>query len=140
MNCTHIIALTFPQFLQELKNNWLNKNWEAIMHIQFLRMVQGCDQLFQDYMVALLMQNSLLMGMTSHLSNTKLHHQLEAGLELCLSQKIKNDTVITALDADDFTDWSVKVKCINDALRAEMVHFKELQPVIVKCPNVNNRL
>ena len=103
-NRTRIIALTFPQFLQELKDNWLDKNWEAITWIQLLRMVQGRDQPFRDYMVALLAQNSLLMGTTSHLSNAKLHHQLEVGLELCLSQKIKNDTVIAALDADDFTN------------------------------------
>ena len=109
-----------------LADNWLNNNWEAIMCIQLLHMVQGCDQLFQDYMVALLMQNSLLMGTTSHLSNEKLCHQLEAGLELHLSQKIKNDTVIATLDADDFTDWSVEVKHIDDALCAEMVHFIEI--------------
>ena len=126
MNHTCIIALTFPQFLQELKDNWLNKNWEAITCIQLLHMVQGRDQPFQDYMVVLLLQNSLLMGTTSHLSNAKLCHQLEVGLELCLSQKIKNDTVIAALDADDFTNWSVKVKCINDALCAETIHFKEI--------------
>ena len=47
------------------------------------------------------------MGMTSHLSNAKLRHQLKAGLELHLSQKVENDTVIAALDADDFTDWNV---------------------------------
>ena len=41
-NRAHIIALTFPQFLQELKDNWLNKNQEAITHIQLLHMVQGC--------------------------------------------------------------------------------------------------
>ena len=94
------------------------------MCIQLLHMVQGCDQPFQDYMVALLAQNSLLMGMTSHLSNAKLHHQLEVGLELHLSQKIENDTVIAALDADNFMDWSVKVKHVNDALHTETVHFE----------------
>ena len=126
MNCARIIALTFPQFLQELKDNWLNKNWEAITHIQLLCMVQGRDQPFRDYMVVLLVQNTLLMRTTSHLSNAKLHHQLEVGLELCLSQKIENDTVIAALDADNFTDWSVEVKRFDDALRAETVHFKEI--------------
>ena len=77
-------------------------------------------------MVALLAQNSLLMGTTSHLSNAKLRHQLEAGLELRLSQKIENDTVIAVLDADDFTNWNVEVKRIDDALRAETVHFEEI--------------
>ena len=125
-NCAHIITLTFPQFLQELKDNWLDKNWEVIMRIQLLCMVQGRNQPFRDYMVALLAQNSLLMGTTSHLSNAKLHHQLEAGLELHLSQKIENDTVIAVLDADGFTNWSVEVKCIDDALCAETVHFEEI--------------
>ena len=72
-NCALIITPTFPEFLQELKDYWLDKNWEAVAHIQLLCMVQGQDQPFQDYMVALLAQNSLLMGTTS-LSNTKLHH------------------------------------------------------------------
>ena len=89
-------------------------------------MVQGQDQPFQDYVVALLAQNSLLMGTTSHLSNAKLHHQLEAGLELHLLEKIKSDTVIAALDTNDFTDWNVEVKRVNDALHVETLHFKEI--------------
>ena len=72
-------------------------------------MVQGGqDQPFQDHLVTLLAQNSLLMGTTSHLSNAKLRHQLEAGLELCLLQKIESNTVIAALDADDFTNGTLK--------------------------------
>ena len=50
------------------------------------------------------------MGTTSHLSNTKLCHQLKAGLELHLLQRIESDTVIAALDANDFTNWNVEVK------------------------------
>ena len=96
------------------------------MQVQLLCMVQGWDQPFQDYVIAVLAQNSLLMGTTSHLSNAKLHHQLKAGLELRLSQKIENDTVIAALNADDFTDWNVEVKCVDDALHAETLHFKEI--------------
>ena len=121
-----IIALTFPEFLKELKDNWLNKNWEATTHVQLLHMVQGQDQPFRDYVIAVLAQNSLLMGTTSHLSNAKLCHQLEAGLELCLLQKIENNTVIAALNANDFTDWNVEVKCVSDALRAETLHFEEI--------------
>ena len=67
-------------------------------------------------MVALVAQNSLLMGTTSHLSNAKLCHQLEVGLELHLSQKIENYTVNATLDTDDFMDWSVKVKHVNDTV------------------------
>ena len=89
-------------------------------------MVQGQNQPFRDYVIVVLAQNSLLMGTTSHLSNAKLCHQLEAGLELHLSQKIENDTVIAALDADDFTDWNVEVKRVDDALHAETLHFEEI--------------
>ena len=89
-------------------------------------MVQGWDQPFHDYLVVLLAKNSLLMGTTSHLSNAKIHHQLEAGLELCLLQKIESDTVIAALDADNFTNWNVEVKHVDDALRAETLHFEEI--------------
>ena len=45
-NRAHIIALTFPEFLKELKDNWLNKNWEATMRVQLLHMVQSQDQPF----------------------------------------------------------------------------------------------
>lgn len=124
-NCACIITLTFPKFMQEHKDNWLNKNWEVTTHVQLLCMVQGCNQPFHDHLVTLLAQNSLLMGTTSHLSNAKLHHQLEASLELHLSQKVENDTVIAALNTDDFTDWNVKVKCVDNALHTETVHFEE---------------
>ena len=77
-------------------------------------------------MVTLLAQNSLLMGTTSHLSNAMLCHQLEAGLELHLSQKVESNTIIATLDADNFMDWNIEVKCINDALWAETVHLKEI--------------
>ena len=71
-------------------------------------MVQNHNQSFHDYLVSLLAQNSLLMGMTSHLSNVKHHHQLKAGLELHLSQKVENDTVIAALDPDNLVDWNIE--------------------------------
>ena len=77
-------------------------------------MVQGCDQPFCDYLITLLAQNFLLMG------------RLKANLELHLSQKVENDTVIAALNADDFTNLNVEVKCVNDALCAETVHFEEI--------------
>ena len=86
------------------------------MWVQLLHMVQDQDQPFQDYVVALLAQNSLLMGTTSHLSNTKLH----------LLQKIEHDTVIAALNTNDFTDWNVEVKHVNNALCAETLHFEEI--------------
>ena len=48
-NCACIVALMFPEFLKELKDNWLDKNWKAVMHIQLLHIGQGHDQSFQDY-------------------------------------------------------------------------------------------
>ena len=125
-NHAHIITLTFPKFLKELRDNWLNKNWEATMRVQLLHMVQGQDQPFRDYVITLLAQNSLLMGTTSHLSNAKLHHQLEAGLELHLSQKIESNTVIAALNTNDFTGWNIEVKHVDDALCVETLHFEEI--------------
>ena len=121
-----IITLMFPEFIKELKDNWLDKNWEAVMQVQLLRMVQNRNQSFHDYLVSLLVQNSLLMGTTSHLSNAKLHHQLEAGLELRLSQKVQNDTIIAALDPDNLVNWNIEVKCVDDALHAETLHFEEI--------------
>ena len=125
-NCACIVTLNFPQFLRDLKDNWLDKNWEVTTCIQLLHIVQAFNQLFQDYMVAMLVQNSLLMGTTSHLSNAKLCHQLEAGLKLHLSQKVKSNTIIAALNADDFTDWNAEVKRVDEALCAETVHFEEI--------------
>ena len=46
-----IIALTFPEFMKEIKDNWLDKNWEAMAWVQLLHMVQGQDQPFHDYHV-----------------------------------------------------------------------------------------
>ena len=88
-------------------------------------MVQGCNQPFCVILSPCLLRIPF-SWVICHISNAQLHHQLEAVLELCLFQKVESDTIIAALHADNFTDWSVEVTHVDDALCAETLHFKEI--------------
>src|ERR1700683_4469026 len=108
----HIIALSFDMFMMEFRQNYLVEDWEEDTLHELLSMSQGSST-FWDYAVAVQSKNSLLHGMTSHLPDDKLRHQLGAGMEVRLSKKVSSEKVNKTLD---FRKWLNKVKRCDDVL------------------------
>jgi hypothetical protein len=79
--CECLIVLPFDTFMTDFHQNYLAEDWEEDTLCKVLSMSQGTSS-FWDYAVAVQYKNSLLCGMTSHLPDDKLCHQLGAGMEV----------------------------------------------------------
>ncbi|KIM72659.1 hypothetical protein PILCRDRAFT_15917 [Piloderma croceum F 1598] len=113
---------TFPDFIAEFKKNYLNDRWESEMCCELLAMTQGPES-FWDYAIVVQAKNSLLLGVESHLTDDKLCHHLEAGMEdrlarKCDSEKLENVVL--------FKDWFEEVKLVDEALCADLAVFKTI--------------
>ena len=99
--------------MKEFKKGYLDDDWEENTRREVLGMSQATNT-FWDYAVSLQSKNSLLRGTPSHLSDEQICHQLEAGMENCLSKKIGGEKVNKILD---FRKWLNEVKRYDDLLR-----------------------
>lgn len=115
INRAHIQALTFPNFMKEFRIAFLDEDWEGKCCCELLTMTQGRDA-FKDYLCRLQTKNALLMNMTSHLDESKLRHQLEAGLEEVLDVRVK---LLKSNKIVPFKDWTDEVKHIDKLISAE---------------------
>ena len=116
----HLIALSFDAFMTDFHQNYLAEDWEEDTLHELLSMSQGASS-FWDYAVAVQSKNSLLHGMTSHLPDDKLRHQLGAGMEVRLSKKVSSEKVNKTLD---FRKWLNEVKRCDDVLRTEREEYE----------------
>jgi len=106
-------ALSFDDFMKELRNKWLLNDWEQDIR----RRVLGTKQsgTFWEWAIKMRSLNTLLHGTTTHLDDTALLNQLKANLEpwlshACDDERIKEDTL---------DKWLDKVKIIDEKKRRE---------------------
>ncbi|KAJ7782430.1 hypothetical protein DFH07DRAFT_949235 [Mycena maculata] len=71
--CKRLIALTLPDFLKEVKEKFLDDDWETQVRTDILLMRQTADQSFDEFATS-------LIGHTSLLADTQIRLHLEAGM------------------------------------------------------------
>jgi hypothetical protein len=118
----HICALTFSDFMQEFRHNYLDDDWEETTRHELFSMTQG-SSVFWDFAISVQSKNSLLSGTTSHLKEDKLHHQLEAAMEECLSKRCVTEK---ANKIEEFKPWLNEVKHINACSELNRNYCQEL--------------
>jgi len=106
-------ALSFDDFMKELRNKWLPNDWEQDIR----RRVLGTKQsgAFWEWAVKMRSLNTLLRGTTTHLDDAALLNQLEANLEPWLSRACDDERV----KEDTLDKWLDKVKIIDEKKRRE---------------------
>ena len=117
-----LIALSFDKFMVEFRDNYLAEDWEEDTLREVLSMTQG-NSSFWDFAVAIQNKNSLLRDTTSHLADDKLHHQINAGMEIRLSKKVSSEKVNKVIS---FRKWLSEVKRCDDVLRAEREEYERI--------------
>jgi hypothetical protein len=115
-----LIALSFNVFMMDFHQNYLAEDWEEDTLRKLLSMSQGTNS-FWDYAVAVQSKNALLRGMTSHLPDDKLHHQIGAGMEVCLSKKVSSEKLNKILD---FHIWLNEFKQCDNVLHTEREEYE----------------
>ena len=101
-----LVNLSFNDFMDEFRTNYLAEDWEEDTLREILSMTQG-NHTFWDYAIALQSKNSLLRGTTSHLTDDKLRHQLGAGMETRLAKKVSTEKLNKVVE---FRKWLNEVR------------------------------
>ena len=109
-----LIVLSFDVFMTDFCQNYSVEDWEEDTLHKLLSMSQGTSS-FWDYAVAVQSKNSLLRGMTLHLPDDKLCHQLRVGMEVQLL-KVSSEKLNKILD---FQKWLNEVKQCDDVLHTK---------------------
>jgi hypothetical protein len=116
-----IDALKFDEYMIEMRANWLKMGWEGKVRKKILSSHQGSLS-FWDWQVSMQVQNSLLRGTPSHLSETQLRNQLEVNLNdnlaaICDDGKVHNEA--------NFRKWLAEVRRFDEKRQHEKAEWLE---------------
>ncbi|KAF8176500.1 hypothetical protein BJ912DRAFT_930713 [Pholiota molesta] len=118
-----LIALSYKDFMAEVRANYLPADWEETVRTQILGMRMSKDVKFWDWAQEMRALNIVLRNTDSHLSETALRNQLEAALEpnlrsYCFREKLNKKTVLK--------DWVLAVKDADEKLKDDRKRSREI--------------
>ena len=99
--------------MAELRTNYLPSDWVEMIHAELLGMHMTRTQMFWDWAQDMRALNIVLRGTTSHLDDTALRNQLEAGLEPGLPSECARDDVHKIMV---LKNWIECVKKVDERL------------------------
>jgi hypothetical protein len=106
VNCEHFLELLFTDFMTEFRAGYLPEDWEEIMRIELLAMMQN-NMSFWDFAIQVQAKNSLLRGTPSYLDKESLHHRIELGMAQKLTLRCRLEK---SSKMEVFKDWLTEVK------------------------------
>jgi len=106
-------ALSFEDFMKEVRNQWLANDWEQDVCRKVLGMKQSGS--FWEWAMKMRSWNTLLWGTSAHLDDAGLLNQLEANLEPWLSRACDDERIKEA----DLDKWLDKVKIVDEKKHRE---------------------
>ena len=104
----------------KLKLNYLDSRWEVNTRCETLAMVQGKGT-FWMFSVNIQKKNLLLLRTPSHLPNEKIHRQLKANMDECLSKRC-NTAKLELIT--DFKKWELVVHHLDEEMWEELKTFE----------------
>ena len=119
-DCDCLVNLSFNDFMDEFRTNYLAEDWEEYTICEILSMTQE-NNTFWDYAITLQSKNSLLRGTTLHLLDDKLCHQLSVGMETRLSKKVSTEKVNKVVE---FCKWLNEVQQCDKGLCGEREEYE----------------
>jgi hypothetical protein len=115
-----INALTFENFLKEMRTKWLKKGWQKDIRRRVLGTKQN-GEAFWDWAVRMRGLNALLRDTPSHLSDAILQSQLDANFDATLCTACDEDEVG---DIADFEEWLAAVKEVDERVKRDRLQAK----------------
>jgi hypothetical protein len=119
----HILTLSFNKFMTELRKNFLPSDWVETVRMSLLGMRMSKNTRFWDFAQDVHTLNIVLRGTTSHMDNSMLRNQLEAGLEPSLQAECsrKGLCAITTLK-----DWIECIKKVDERLTFDRKQYRDI--------------
>ena len=139
-DCDRLLLLSYKDFMDELRSNYLPADWEDNVHTQILTIKMDKNVKFWDWCQEIRALNIILHGMDSHFLEATLHNQLEAALKpslrlYCVHEKLGKITVLK--------DWVTAVKEADEKLKDDRkcsreIFREESALHAAKCPTLAN--
>ncbi|KII87828.1 hypothetical protein PLICRDRAFT_73864, partial [Plicaturopsis crispa FD-325 SS-3] len=122
-----IIALTFEQFLAEVRVKCLPEDWEYDVRSAILSSRQGAST-FEDWYIKMSSENALLVGTECHIDDGILRHHLEA---CCHEDTAHECKEVKAYKILDFSKWiNEVVRCDKKRMRVAEQHQKVVDTAV----------
>ncbi|KIJ05142.1 hypothetical protein PAXINDRAFT_53754, partial [Paxillus involutus ATCC 200175] len=114
-------ALSFTDFIAEVRNCWLPSDWAALTRQKMLSSMQG-SRPFQEWAVEIQSQNAILRSTTSHLTEASVKYHLEAHMHPDLALDYRATEIAQELV---LRKWVEKVRLLDDKRLREIAKQKE---------------
>ena len=119
----HIDALTLDEYLAELSQLVLEKNWAHKIRDTIISSKQG-DRPFIDWKIEMENLNAILT--TSSKSHALTEDALKVQLEANLNTELKTNLINEPITAEKLSEWAVSVKERDERVRAENARTQRL--------------
>ncbi|KAJ7718298.1 hypothetical protein DFH07DRAFT_784980 [Mycena maculata] len=107
-----LIGLTLPEFLKEVKEKFLDNDWETQVRTDILSMRQTSDQSLDEFATSLIGHTSLLAD-TTPIPETQIRLHLEAGMSDDLRFVCLCNTELRTLVSKDTTTLAQYIRAVN---------------------------
>ena len=115
-------SLDFAAFMEKLRGQALEKDWDRKIKLSMLAMKQG-ERTFHEWAYELLNRNALLRGRSCHFDDEALHelfrNNMDQGLELCTRKFVIGE-------GETIRDWIETVKVEAEFVASERVAVREM--------------
>ena len=120
----HIVVFPFPDFMKELRANYLQQDWEDQVQNDILTStLTNAKMTFWNWAQHLLKLNCLLWGMSSAFDDLMLRNHLEAHLDNDLKARVRHSN---ACKDKFFKTWVAAVHLIDKACTVKTKHQCDL--------------
>jgi hypothetical protein len=111
-NETHIEGLSFEDFMEELRDLWLEDGWEDVLRRRILSMRQGSKP-FKDWSIEIQSLNTILVGWVSALTNAAIRDHLHVNMSEELSLRVRSFLAVPPVNIDA---WITAVSKLDESL------------------------
>jgi len=94
---THIDALTFKIFMDEIRTNWLTDGWEGVIEQSILSSIQG-DKPLWDWVQSLQAVAALIIGTWAELNDSQLRMHIKSNLNATVKSEANHKKTHTEAD------------------------------------------
>ena len=131
-NETVLTALKFPDFMDRLRDQVLEKDWDRKIKLSILDFKQG-ERIFSEWVYEIQTRNALLWGRPQHFSDAALRDTIENNMDPVLEVKIRR---ITFGPSVSLQEWVAAVAIEDESVARER---KALSDAVDKATKARDR-
>jgi hypothetical protein len=113
-------ALTFKEFMVEMRSKWLDDDWENDIRLCILGSKQGSSS-FWDWTVEMRGLNATICRTTCHLKEDALCNQLEVNMDIALMKECHDKKT---KDIKDLEKWIARIKELDEKIHRDRLQAK----------------